>query len=179
MTKYDAKPQESFGNHTIDARDVRALTEVMSVLDDIEPGEDIYTVVSGSGKQYTVDVRSGSCTCPDFEHNLPVEREDGTTRYTCKHVARVTYEISARPIPGWVDTDALDDQIGIHIDATPVVARSRSGVATDGGRVETDVDVEDRDVEDGEPCEDCQELGALDDDSVLSCFACYLDGGRR
>jgi len=76
--------------------DVRALTEVMSVLEEA-PG--IYTVVSGSGATYTVDARDGACTCPDARYR---DRE-------CKHQRRVAYEIGDRTLPGWADRSSVDD----------------------------------------------------------------------
>lgn len=76
--------------------DVRALTEVMTVLPEA-PG--LYTVVSGSGRAYTVDAREGACSCPDARYR---DRE-------CKHQVRVAYERGDRMLPGWDDRGSVDD----------------------------------------------------------------------
>ncbi len=97
-----AMSTNEIGSHEhIDRRDVRAITEVISVLNDVgkvRGTDDLYEVVSDSGKSYTVDLRQRVCECSDFEYNLPVECDDVTTRRSCKHVTRCAYEIGARPI---------------------------------------------------------------------------------
>jgi hypothetical protein len=45
------------------------------------------------------------------------------------HDGRTEHELSDRAVRAWADTDAVDDQLGIHVDATPQVA------ATDGGEI--------------------------------------------
>jgi len=119
---HENTPNEVEGTE-LDDRDVRALTEYMSVLDE---GGDIYTVVGQNGGTYTVDVREGRCDCPDAEYNLPTD--DGRER--CKHVARVEFATGERAIPSWTDRDAIDEQLGAHVDAEPQV------VAADGGLLE-------------------------------------------
>jgi hypothetical protein len=104
----------------LDARDARALTEYMSVLPE---GGDMYTVVGQHGGTYTVDAREGRCTCPDAEYNLDDDER-------CKHQRRVAYATGAEAVPAWVDTEAVDDQLGEHVDGGPQV------VATDGGRLQ-------------------------------------------
>ena len=102
-------------NREFGKRDVRALTEVMTALDsvgEVRGADGMFHVVSHSGKQYTVDARSGACTCPDAEYNLgPDER--------CKHALRVAYATGEKAIPAWVDPDDLDDQLGEHVDGHP------------------------------------------------------------
>jgi predicted nucleic acid-binding Zn finger protein len=110
------------GHESIDPRTERALTEYMSVLPE---GGDVYTVVGQNGGTYIVDRRAGRCTCPDYKHNLPTD--DGRER--CKHAARVAYATRERSVPAWIDTDAVDEQLGEHVNAGPQV------VATDGGQV--------------------------------------------
>jgi hypothetical protein len=158
MTDYE--PAEVEGTD-LEPRDARALTECMTVLPE---GGDIYTVVGEHGGTYSVDGREGRCTCPDAQYNLPTE--DG--RETCKHVARVTYAAGLRPVPAWVDTDAVDAHLGEHTDATPRVA------VTDGGIV-ADADTESPDA--GERPADC-DCGAWNDaDGVtLPCWPCYREG---
>lgn len=63
-------------------RSLRAVSEYMTV---IEEAPDLYTVVSQSGREYTVDLRDDpACTCPDFRY-----REDVIE---CKHVLRARLE---------------------------------------------------------------------------------------
>lgn len=106
----------------LDDRDVRALTECMTILYD---GGSMFEVVSESGRTHTVDTRTGRCTCRDYEHNLP----DGD-RVMCKHRARIAFATGERPIPGWVDMDQVDNLLGEQLpNAEPRVA------VADGGRL--------------------------------------------
>ncbi|MFB6087498.1 MAG: hypothetical protein ABEJ85_03165, partial [Haloarculaceae archaeon] len=56
-----------------DDRDVRAVTEYLTVLDDVGPAEDapgLYYVVSQSGENYLVDARTGATAffkCENFQ----------------------------------------------------------------------------------------------------------------
>jgi len=101
----------------LDARDVRALTEYMTVLDE---GGDIYTVVGQNGGTYTVDARGGRCTCPDHEHR----------GVRCKHLRRVAFATGADTVPATVED--TDPQLGEHVEGGPKIA------ATDGGRTGED-----------------------------------------
>jgi hypothetical protein len=70
----------------MDDRAARAWSERMA----IRPlGGGRYAVDSQSGATYVVDVREGSCTCPD--HVIRGER--------CKHLRRVAIEITAHRVP--------------------------------------------------------------------------------
>jgi len=71
---------------TLDARSARAWTESMAVL---ALGYGRYTVESGSGETYLVDLSRGRCSCPD--HEIRGER--------CKHLRRVALEVTARRVP--------------------------------------------------------------------------------
>jgi hypothetical protein len=73
----------------------RALTEAMTALPDA-PG--MFEVSSASGSTYTVDVRQGSCTCPDARYR---DR-------TCKHLLRVEYELGRRGLPDWAQESRVD-----------------------------------------------------------------------
>jgi hypothetical protein len=90
-------------------RSVRALTEYMSVLEDfdhVRGADDMYVVVTE--KQYTVDLREGSCTCPDATYNLgPGEQ--------CKHEKRVRYATGDWEIPAGVDESSIDPDLGEHV----------------------------------------------------------------
>ena len=99
-----------------------ALTDVMSVLDDVglaRGAPDLYLVVSSSGSEYLVDTREETCECPDDEYR----------DITCKHRRRVAFVTGERPIPGWVRRDRLDDHFGEHVDAEPRFSATDGGVA--------------------------------------------------
>jgi hypothetical protein len=92
----------------LDERAARALTQFLTVLDDIgraRGAPDLYMVVSESGNEYLVDARHGACECPDAEYR----------DVTCKHQHRVAFATGRREIPDWVDADAVDPQLGIHV----------------------------------------------------------------
>ena len=109
---------------SIDTRDARALTQYLTVLDDVgraRHAPELYLVVSESGSEYLVDTRGeGACECADHRHRDA----------RCKHLRRVAFATGEREIPPWVDTEALDEQLGDHLDATPA---NTENVATDGG----------------------------------------------
>jgi hypothetical protein len=87
-------------------RDVRALTEYMTILSDVGMSADaagLYTVVSKSGRSYTVDIETGACECNDSFYHHPAGG--------CKHLRRVEFATGRRSIPEWVDEDAIDDQL--------------------------------------------------------------------
>jgi hypothetical protein len=91
-------------------RDVRALTECMTTLEDlgaVAGADGLYVVISESGRSYTVDVSNGVCTCDDAFYRQP---EGG-----CKHVRRVAFATERREIPAWVDRSAVDGQLGRHV----------------------------------------------------------------
>jgi predicted nucleic acid-binding Zn finger protein len=151
MSKYANGADKRHDSTELEQRDVRALTEYMTAL---PLGGGIYSVTTQSGSEYRVDAREGRCTCPDYEHNLP----DGD-REVCKHVARVRYATGEEPIPAWINPDAVDSQLGLHVDGSPRVA------ATDGGALEA----EEADG-DGDEC-DCAALP-----EGVPCWPCYRDG---
>lgn len=103
-----------------DELDRRALTQYLTVLEDVgrvRGADDLYLVVSQSGREYLVDHRDGVCECPD--HRYRGRR--------CKHVRRVAFATGARPIPDWVDPSEVDDRLGEHVDGTPSFERELSG----------------------------------------------------
>jgi len=153
-----AKPMQSKGSTALqraatdgridlEQRDVRALTEYLTV---IPHGGDTYEVVSQSGSSYSVDAREGHCTCPDYQRREP---EGG-----CKHSRRVRFETGREAIPDWVDPTAIPDDFAAHVDATPV-----TGVATDGGTPLEGPTGVDGDGDDG------------DDDGVETCLCDHHD----
>jgi len=78
----------------LDQRDVRALSECMSVLSE---GGDVFTVVGENGDTYSVDAQEGRCTCPDNQHR-GVE---------CKHLRRVQFATGRQAIPAYVDPEGV------------------------------------------------------------------------
>jgi hypothetical protein len=141
-------------------RDVRALTEYMTVL---PLGGGLYSVTTQSGSEYRVDALEARCTCPDKQHNL----EDGDL---CKHERRVRFATGERAIPEWVNAEALDSQLGEHVSGTPQVAASDGGIieAGDDGEILQDND----DSEKGRRPADCDCLATFED---LPCWPCYRD----
>ena len=119
-------PQNADAPTTIDRRDADALTRTMTVLDDVDAGDDElpdvagapdrYLVVSDSGREYVVDARRDRCSCPDHEYR--------NTR--CIHLRRVAFATGERTLPDWTNDDVVDDALGQHV----------RRVATDGGTVD-------------------------------------------
>ncbi|WP_202614569.1 hypothetical protein [Halostella litorea] len=167
MTDYNTAEGESSVTDErteLEKRDVRALTEYMTVL---PQGGDIYEVVSESGNSYSVDGIEGRCTCPDKQYNL----EDGEM---CKHERRVRFATGQWAVPAWTDPDAIDPQLGDQVTGTPRIA------ATDGGVIEAGEDCEVlRDTEDSdkgrERPDDC-DCANWNDGVELPCWPCYRDG---
>jgi hypothetical protein len=153
-----ATAEEKPTDYDLDDRTERALTEYLTVLEDVgraRGAEDLYLVVSQSGNEYLVDADLGACECPDAEYNL----SDGEQ---CKHESRVAFATGAEPIPAGVDD--VDDQLGAHVSATPRVA------AADGGAVAAED--EESDTETGRP----DECDCWDADLDVPCWPCYLAG---
>ena len=146
------------GSTDLQKRDVRALTEYMTVL---PLGGELYSVTTQSGSEYSVDALEARCTCPDKQHNL----EDGEL---CKHERRVRFATGKWVIPGWADTEAIDSQLGEHVSGTPRVA------ATDGGTAEVLQRDDDSDKRRRRP-DDC-DCGDWNDGAELPCWPCYRDG---
>lgn len=128
MTAYDSGRENGHdGSTELDDRDVRALTEYMTVLDE---GGDVYSVTTESGREYRVDAREGRCTCPDHKHRDA----------RCKHLRRVAFATGERPVPAWADTDAVDPQLGMHVDDGPQAVATDGGVAVESDDTGTDTD---------------------------------------
>lgn len=106
----------------LDERDARALTEYLTVLEDLgraRGADGLYLVVSQSGSEYLVDAREDRCECPDHEYRGG----------RCKHLRRVDFATGARPVPIWADREAIDESLGQHVDGGPRFP------ATDGGEI--------------------------------------------
>lgn len=161
MSAYDA---EAIEGTDLQKRDVRALTEVMTVLSDqgdVRGADGLHEVVSGSGSTYLVDSHAGTCSCRDYEKREPTGG--------CKHVRRVAFVTGDRRIPAWVDADALDDEVrdayesdeSSTVDVVDTPAGEQA-IATDGGAQLAEQRV----------CDDCANM------SGVPCFDCYLAGYR-
>lgn len=85
--------------------------------------ENLYVVVSQSGRQYLVDIEEHACECDDSFYRHP----DGG----CKHVRRVQFATARRDIPQWANADAIDPDLGAHVDDVDI--DRGEGLATDGG----------------------------------------------
>ncbi|AFH22009.1 hypothetical protein OSG_eHP14_00145 [environmental Halophage eHP-14] len=118
----------SVDEQTLDQRDVRALTEFMTVLPD---GGSMFTVIGENcNGEHIVDAKRNRCTCRDFEYRAGTEF---TAEEGCKHIRRVRYSTGETAIPAYVDMDAVDDSLGDQLpNSQPRVA------VTDGGAVKTD-----------------------------------------
>lgn len=130
---------------TLDARDVRALTEYLTVLPEASGR---FQVVSQSGSSYTVDARRGTCTCPDH-----VYRD-----VRCKHLRRVAFATGERPVPADVP-GPIDEHLGRHVDGDglePVVLAD-GGQVVDGPEYSRHVEPVEQG---GEPYVRCEACGA-------------------
>jgi len=175
MNHYDLTSKNGIDHETIDRRDMRALTECMTVMEhapEVAGADGLFLVITESGATYIVDVlNEARCTCPDAQYNLPTEEG----RRTCKHAARVTYETGMRPIPTWANRDSIESQLleAHHVDGHPVFAVDQRAVkdeeddiaATNGRRQVVADGGRERPV-------DC----CCGDD--LPCFMCWQEGFR-
>ena len=111
MSEAARAPAGDFGK-----RAAKALTESMTVLDDSldhDLRDEEFLVVTPSGT-YRVDAIADTCGCPDALHRAPDEG--------CKHRLRVALARGERPIPGWANREAIDEQLGQHLSASPRIA---------------------------------------------------------
>jgi hypothetical protein len=152
MSQFEIAEGESSvtaGCTDLEQRDVRALTEYMTVL---PLGGDVYSVTTESGSEYRVDAREGRCTCPDHEYR----------EVRCKHIRRVAFATGERVVPAWVDANEGDAQLGEHVEETPKVAATDGGVTlaefTTGDTDEDECWCDDHDF----PCFDCYNAGRRD-----------------
>jgi len=107
----------------LDDRDIRALLTPMTVIDncgDVAGIDGLFEVTTDSGSCYTVSLRGdGECTCPDHKYR----------DVRCKHIRRCEFEIGVRAIPGHINLDTLDDQLGMHVtEGEPRVAMADGGL---------------------------------------------------
>jgi len=108
----DAHAHTRVNGEPFNERDARALTEPMLVLPEsprvARDTDGRFHVISGES-DYVVDLVAKTCRCPDALHR-------GTE---CKHQRRAAFASGRRPIPAWVETDALDDDLGEHVSGQP------------------------------------------------------------
>jgi len=147
----DSECSATDGCTDLEERDVRALTEYMTVL---PLGGDVYSVTTQSGSEYRVDAREGRCTCPDYQYR----------NVRCKHLRRTAFATGERPIPAWVDADEVDTKLGEHVERTPKVT------VTDGGITLAEFGADDCDDDRPEDC-DCSPHF-----EGLACWPCYREG---
>ena len=160
---------EAHDSDRIDERDQRALEQYLTVLDDVGRAKDVpgqYLVVSQSGEQYLVDSHLPACECADFEYRSPAGG--------CKHIRRAAFATGERAIPAGIDQDAIDDQLGEHVDGEVHTAPDRDGCADSAGStlaVRTDGGVATIDATTQEPTDaDCDCAGLPDG---VPCFECF------
>lgn len=144
------------GRTDLQKRDVRALTEYMTVL---PLGGGLYSVTTQTGSEYRVDGEKDRCTCPDKQHNL----KDGQL---CKHERRVRFATGEWHIPDWVNTKAIDSKLGEHVSGTPQRAATDGGVKTIGAE-----EPETGSTDKGRPA-DCDCHATFEE---LPCWPCYRD----
>jgi len=125
----------------------------------------IFSVTTESGSEYRVDAVEGRCTCPDAQYNLNDDE-------SCKHVRRVAFATGERPIPSWVNTEAVDSQLGHHVEGGPVVVASDGGTTVEGADATASVDGDQANSDRPEDCA-CVNWNSNTD---LPCWPCYRDG---
>jgi hypothetical protein len=164
MQAYDSTDRkDSVTTDDLADRTQRALTEYLTVLDDVDAAagaDDLYAVVSESGSQYLVDARTDSCECPDAEHRDP---EGG-----CKHARRVAFATGERPIPAAADGLNVDPQLGAHVDG-------RLRFVCDHGREFCAETPDARD--DAVRCADCTAVAAATGDLVADGGSDIIEAG--
>jgi hypothetical protein len=87
----------------VEPRTLRAINQTFSVLPEIgraKGADDLYLVVSESGKEYLVDARDWSCECKDAIHR----------DVRCKHQRRVALQTGA------LDVGELEGQLSMTAD---------------------------------------------------------------
>ncbi|MBV0900177.1 hypothetical protein [Haloarcula salina] len=142
-TKDTAALQTAATAERIDDRTKRALEEYLTVTPDIgraRGADDLVLVTSASGKEYLVDVRGGSCECPDATHR-DVE---------CKHQIRAKMALGLAAVPaGAAEACDIDPDLGQHCDAELRFAAADGGVVSTASDEAAD-DVVDLSEEHGE-----------------------------
>lgn len=159
MSKSDPEGLSPHDREELSERDARALTEYMTVLPE---GGDVFSVTTESGAEYGVDARQGRCTCPDHQYR----------EVRCKHLRRVVFARGERPIPSWVDPDAVDPDLGAHVDGTPRVETVRPAVVRADGGVVSDDSPEAPDTAEATRPDDCDCSPRVE----LPCWPCYREG---
>jgi len=111
------------GLRDLDGRDVAALTrQTLAVVDAdaadpqlpaIRDVPGLYLVVSSHAEpnrlraeEYLVDLRDGSCTCPDARYR----------DVQCQHIRRAEYATGAATVPPAVDRSAVDPDLGAYVE---------------------------------------------------------------
>ncbi len=159
MTSTNAAPQE---RTDLDARDVRALTDYLLVVEEA-PG--LFLVYGEDGDEYTVDADTGACTCPDAEYRYP---EGG-----CKHARRVAFHTGAREVPEWINHNAMDPLLVKQLaDSKAPDVSPEQEVATDGGAVVDDEEATLHDEDSGDRYTEHVEPPSQGGEPYVRCVSC-------
>lgn len=97
-----------------DALDAKALTTPMSVIPDlpnVRGAEDMFHVQHAHEHTVAKVNDEWHCDCRGYQCG-----------HKCYHIRRVEFATGERAIPTWVNLEAVDDQLGEHVDGDPVVA---------------------------------------------------------
>ncbi|WP_254547221.1 hypothetical protein [Halomarina pelagica] len=178
---------EDCTDYNLAQRDVRALTEYLLV---VAEAPDLYVVYGEGGDEYTVDARTGACTCPDDEYRQPTGG--------CKHVRRVAFETGARDVPTWAHRTAMDPLLvealaeheekgedetaaGAAVEGETETETAMPTIATDGG--ELVIVGDDEEVLDGSAFTESVEPLAQGGERYVRCEGCGREllialGGR-
>ncbi|ELY96644.1 hypothetical protein C482_15488 [Natrialba chahannaoensis JCM 10990] len=92
--------------------DHRALTEYLTVLENqgrVRGCDDLYLVVSQSGREYLVNSRPWACECADHRYRDRL----------CKHIRRVAFAIGAKTVPAAFDPEDVTGELGLHVSDEP------------------------------------------------------------
>lgn len=164
MTDHEPEAEDST-DPDLDPRTDRALREGILVTRARAP--DRYFAFGESGRQYVVNVATGECSCPDYQHREPAGG--------CKHVRRVRLETGRDSVPdGVARDDALDRFL-----AAAIAVRENVALRADGGEVlgHEAVNAEDPDA-DADADERPDDCGCWSVDADLCCWPCWRAGYR-
>ena len=91
---------------------------------------DVYSANDGHNEIYTVDLRTATCECGDYEHRNPAGG--------CKHIRRVKLGLGIIPLPVGIDPDGclIDTRTkyGVDVDEAACTSVSEAHPPDSGGR---------------------------------------------
>lgn len=122
----------------IDPALFRALREPMFVYEDHpDTWGDHEVVVFNEDREYIVNIEAENCSCPALKYHHDADEN-------CKHIMRAQLALGERDVPGWVNMEAVDDQLRRRLEE--VVDRG-DGIEADGGQPVVTTDELDPDVD--------------------------------